>query len=247
MPSCPLLFLKNFNPRPPWGGRHGTEICNLDGVYFNPRPPWGGRQKRTMSRSRLMLFQSTPSVGRATILFTPKKTGLKFQSTPSVGRATTRASMSSTLLSFQSTPSVGRATDVGRSLKSSSTISIHALRGEGDRSTSSLTTARRYFNPRPPWGGRLSHSRRAEIACQFQSTPSVGRATQAEMAAVYRRGHFNPRPPWGGRQFCRCHKADGQHFNPRPPWGGRQKLETLSTLPPTISIHALRGEGDIVG
>ena len=34
-------------------------------------------------------------------------------------------------------------------------------------------------------------------------------------------------------------------FNPRPPWGGRQKPETLATLPPSISIHALRGEGDL--
>ncbi len=34
-------------------------------------------------------------------------------------------------------------------------ISIHALRGEGDR-TSSFTHARNDsdFNPRPPWGGR---------------------------------------------------------------------------------------------
>ena len=35
-------------------------------------------------------------------------------------------------ISFQSTPSVGRATAIGACVCSSFTISIHALRGEGD-------------------------------------------------------------------------------------------------------------------
>ena len=59
---------------------------------------------------------------------------------------------------FQSTPSVGRATGVGSVFFLSSLISIHALRGEGDKQqekSSRLTTA-------------------------FQSTPSVGRATMSE-------------------------------------------------------------------
>ena len=59
----------------------------------------------------------------------------------------------------------------------------------------------------------------------FQSTPSVGRAT----IPIRKRG------------------VESIYFNPRPPWGGRRKLETLTTLPPSISIHALRGEGDISG
>ena len=33
-------------------------------------------------------------------------------------------------------------------------ISIHALREEGDRQTRSIQSERRYFNPRPPRGGR---------------------------------------------------------------------------------------------
>ena len=33
-------------------------------------------------------------------------------------------------------------------------ISIHALRGEGDEQTVILAIAANYFNPRPPWGGR---------------------------------------------------------------------------------------------
>ena len=126
-------------------------------------------------------------------------------------------------------------------------ISIHALRGEGDTFDTPILFLYEYFNPRPPWGGRLG---------------------------LYRRHYrfaddFNPRPPWGGRQTSAMSRwvlglisihalrgegdhreLDGQlrdkdisihalrgegdcksptetgrgkHFNPRPPWGGRQK------------------------
>ncbi len=77
-----------------------------------------------------------------------------FQSTPSVGRATFISCCYTSEDRFQSTPSVGRATDVLTSITAPQGISIHALRGEGDRSGASATVARHYFNPRPPWGGR---------------------------------------------------------------------------------------------
>ena len=37
-------------------------------------------------------------------------------------------------------------------------ISIHALRGEGDRWAAVVIIAKVYFYPRPPWGGRLKRS-----------------------------------------------------------------------------------------
>ena len=101
-----------------------------------------------------------------------------------------------------------------------------------------------YFNPRPPWGGRLS-----------------------PLITSLKTLHFNPRPPWGGRhEYRQCIGAEllisihalrgedddtkggfiaihlifqstpsvgrttrklctskgvGHNFNPRPPWGGR--------------------------
>ena len=57
----------------------------------------------------------------------------------------------------------------------------------------------RYFNPRPPRGGR----RRSRVS---RSVPTR---------------HFNPRPPRGGRPIGRCQLADQLYFNPRPPRGGR--------------------------
>ena len=78
---------------------------------------------------------------------------------------------------FQSTPSVGRATKSPMSCQTLENISIHALRGEGDMQTKRQQEQESDFNPRPPWGGRLSRI--------FLSTPSYC--------------YFNPRPPWGGR------------------------------------------------
>ena len=102
------------------------------------------------------LFQSTPSVGRATKLHRTLIGILIFQSTPSVGRATYAPTQKcKPKVIFQSTPSVGRATSVPR-----------CSDGRGI-----------YFNPRPPWGGRL------EVSVLYSSVPN-----------------FNPRPPWGGRR-----------------------------------------------
>ena len=78
---------------------------------------------------------------------------------------------------FQSTPSVGRATKVFRLRRHDSDISIHALRGEGDAAHKTQHHTFFYFNPRPPWGGRRNARRLAVVRTQFQSTPSVGRAT----------------------------------------------------------------------
>ena len=58
--------------------------------------------------------------------------------------------------------------------------------------------------------------------------------------------YFYPRPPRGGRQlhihglFHLCHD-----FYPRPPRGGRPNAVQLILEGRSISIHALREEGDV--
>ncbi len=101
-------------------------------------------------------------------------------------------------------------------------ISIHALRGEGDFQALVSQLPPRYFNPRPPWGGRQYDLLSSDLSMRFQSTPSVGRATSRCSPPPLLVWYFNPRPPWGGRR-CRKHQL---------------------VLSRTISIHALRGEGD---
>ena len=58
-------------------------------------------------------------------------------------------------------------------------ISIHTLRGEGDELDGAIVSITMDFNPHPPWGGRQSVRLKRIELYQFQSTPSVGRATAA--------------------------------------------------------------------
>ena len=63
----------------------------------------------------------------------------------------------------------------------------------------SVCQAYRYFNPRPPRGGRRRRARQCRCIYKFQSTPSARRATALfclEFVAII---NFNPRPPRGGR------------------------------------------------
>ena len=190
---------------------------------FNPRPPWGGRRSE---RGRFHL-------------------PYRFQSTPSVGRATTFALNNSINAEFQSTPSVGRATRKSLKRYSALTISIHALRGEGDPFGVVGGVLLSDFNPRPPWGGRHCGEDSAIARCQisihalrgegdnacassvhcpvrFQSTPSVGRATSITKKISDTLGLFQSTPSVGRATFP---------LRPSKPLT-------------TISIHALRGEGD---
>ena len=78
---------------------------------FNPRPPRGGRLLQISEELDIFLFQSTPSARRATKI---PLTGFPHQR------------------GFQSTPSARRATSNRRSARPRLSISIHALREEGD-------------------------------------------------------------------------------------------------------------------
>ena len=154
---------------------------------------------------------------------------------------------------FLSTPSARRATRSRRSSCRPYSISIHALREEGDDQGA---------HQRPDRGISI-HALREEgdLACkggkpmknQFLSTPSARRATQlhalgAEVVvisihALREEGdsknsspspgtaNFYPRPPRGGRRTAsRCFRSL-QYFYPRPPRGGRPAI----SVPPYTS------------
>ena len=102
-------------------------------------------------------------------------------------------------------------------------ISIHALREEGDSIARGRPFGRAYFYPRPPRGGR--------------HWIKEGRQNI---------DNFYPRPPQGGRRDVhRLVKSLLDNFYPRPPRGGRQRNACGNPCRRTISIHALREEGDV--
>ena len=102
-------------------------------------------------------------------------------------------------------------------------ISIHALRGEGDNLT----------------GGR------AQRQCPFLSTPSVGRATIVTLPPGNGMQYFYPRPPWGGRQSAATNAMTSAIFLSTPSVGRATAQKQDDAHHHTISIHALRGEGDL--
>ena len=94
-----------------------------------------------------------------------------------MGRATAKSNKRDNRSRFQSTPSVGRATQIEKRIYQYQGISIHALRGEGDKqsrykvytSNISIHALRGEGDEKTPLYNRLVNL--------FQSTPSVGRAT----------------------------------------------------------------------
>ena len=197
---------------------------------------------------------------------TPGPAAGVFLSTPSARRATTAWLLICAAGLFLSTPSARRATHAVRNPGERISISIHALREEGD----------------PP-------ARAANITVkQFLSTPSARRATDPlsnadrvlniSIHALREEGDGMPcRPPCAmsisihalreeGDCWLGSVQNQGTYFYPRPPRGGRRtwflpvstpkvflstpsaRRATASTMTVSvndeISIHALREEGD---
>ena len=123
-------------------------------------------------------------------------------------------------------------------------ISIHALRVEGDYLHQTQKPHEIYFYPRPPGGGRQILMRLSQLLSEFLSTPSGWRATVVLVALFPRCFNFYPRPPGGGRPFCISKDICVYNFYPRPPGGGRLSHSMFPRTAETISIHALRVEGD---
>ena len=78
---------------------------------------------------------------------------------------------------FLSTPSARRATPGALMRPARTTISIHALREEGDAAHSAGSRRSTNFYPRPPRGGRPRRSTTTRTCSAFLSTPSARRAT----------------------------------------------------------------------
>ena len=126
-----------------------------------------------------------------------------------------------------------------------------------------------YFYPRPPRGGRLSdprlgfrpvlisiHALREEgdtddlRAGQGPRSISIHalREEGDRLTSSTRRPppYFYPRPPRGGRLDATLAITCRMYFYPRPPRGGRHGDRGRRDLCGSISIHALREEGDIL-
>ena len=170
--------------------------------YFYPRPPRGGRPFSLGILPPVSIFLSTPSARRAT---------------PAHALCDPADDL------FLSTPSARRATAAYRAVFRCRSISIHALREEGDGSGFSVV----------------------EVLCLFLSTPSARRATPSRASRWPSSTTFLSTP--SARRATIYRFSTGVpilDFYPRPPRGGRLEQTMEVFIKRKISIHALREEGD---
>ena len=124
-------------------------------------------------------------------------------------------------------------------------ISIHALRGEGDPQEFAKAFGVSAFQSTPSVGRATEAAKAFYKLIIFQSTPSVGRATSNREKIKKILKEFQSTPSVGrATRFQLSTVSPLLHFNPRPPWGGRRVQSVRRLVKIKISIHALRGEGD---
>ena len=160
-----LSHLQNFYPRPPRGGRLAPRVFKPRAVSISIHAlREEGDNLIAVQQFKLLLFLSTPSARRATascILF--KELLNLFLSTPSARRATANGARSirPQQYFYPRPPRGGRPAIPEYYWRKLETISIHALREEGDWS--------------PHCGGTIRN--------KFLSTPSARRATWHTLGA----------------------------------------------------------------
>ena len=234
---------------------------------FYPRPPRGGRPSRTTTPSFSERFLSTPSARRATVYFAScaRQDANFYPRPPRGGRRPTPRALPGKV-EFLSTPSARRATWCGGCDITPMTISIHALREEGDGVRDRGLRPLRDFYPRPPRGGRPAQPR-ATAARGAISIHALREEGDPAQKAPDRPGEISIHALREEGDPSRLERGNlRKHFYPRPPRGGRRptpralpgKVEFLSTPSARrateyeivgfghfgISIHALREEGD---
>ena len=148
-----------------------------------------------------------------------------------------------------------RATGQEEHLQPPLSISIHALREEGDSPRAREGIEPKNFYPRPPRGGRLNDQlgHIQMLAISIHALREEGDRSQRRQEAhrqpisihalreegdsvhdiaVQAVNDFYPRPPRGGRpQSVQLAKLVDFYFYPRPPRGGRPARQTRRFLP----------------
>ena len=98
-----------------------------------------------------------------------------------------------------------------------------------------------------PSGGKATFGDCLSILLdQFQSTPSGGKATLlfADVRAIL--NSFNPRLPGGRRPIAMITVYSIVKFQSTPSGGKATEKRTTGTVRHCVSIHAFRGEGDLL-
>ena len=124
-------------------------------------------------------------------------------------------------------------------------ISIHALREEGDaRVPRAIFSASISIHALREEGDLLEDDSVRVSGISIHALREEGDKTVVDDWRQF--FYFYPRPPRGGRPRPTAARTASSNFYPRPPRGGRLTSAQSGSARSTISIHALREEGDAV-
>ena len=248
-PIAIAAAIANFYPRPPRGGRpeHPVAAGVIPCISIHALREEGDFFLSTFPLDN-SLFLSTPSARRATRCqfaghvrcfisihalreegdvwtATLRRSFTKFLSTPSARRATSLLCHKHSRSAFLSTPSARRATLLRLSFADCGTISIHALREEGDEFIDFILEALSNFYPRPPRGGRHASIISATISFNFYPRPPRGGRLFSHRLALLLRVISIHALREEGDSFAPITVPIIADFYPRPPRGGRQQKQ----------------------
>ena len=191
---------------------------------FNPRPPRGGRRRAAARRSMIcnISIHAPREGGDQTRRPQDLVDGISIHA-PREGGDCTISPSSQVISSFQSTPPARGATKIQHSCLPAVLISIHAPREGGDGAGGNGRSSGSDFNPRPPRGGRRRRGAGLPLRRRFQSTPPARGATNRSRCSCYPPDISIHAPREGGDGRRRRVPRRGEDFNPRPPRGGRRR------------------------
>ena len=179
-------------------------ISQTSRSHFNPRPPWGGRQidYKDLGHYSIISIHALRGEGDCATKTSRLSMQLDFNPRPPWGgRPRLHSHDSKAWQNFNPRPPWGgRRTPTRRYLFAHHDFNPRPPWGGRRPQINRFCRNINYFNPRPPWGGRRSVFECPDYTEEFQSTPSVGRATKSTTSLAHPTENFNPRPPWGGRR-----------------------------------------------
>ena len=223
-PSLSIMLTVRISIHAPRvGGDRPTGVAFAIDTPFQSTPPvWGATRPSHILFQLHIISIHAPRVGGDPDNISGVPPGKHFNPRPPCGGRPSYRKPNRQRGLFQSTPPVWGATTRRHTAGRNLGISIHAPRVGGDPSkTTRRRVPARYFNPRPPCGGRRLYLQRTHDGKAFQSTPPVWGATKYEETHSREEFRdFNPRPPCGGRQMTRAGLSDARAFQSTPPvWG----------------------------
>ena len=226
----PAAGPRDFNPRPPRGGRRHEFLRQLLGVLISIHAPREGGDLPLLYPPLLVISISihAPREGGDHGPLGCRRPEGDFNPRPPRGGRPVCGRSGAVRHDFNPRPPRGGRRDILQRTDIIRTISIHAPREGGDSKIITTDEEVLLFQSTPPARGATWRCWPLRPARPFQSTPPARGATTPRQLGRRRCPDFNPRPPRGGRRLCTTPAAARHRFQSTPP--ARGATERSATL-----------------